>query len=193
MQLQVQGRNVDVTPKVRDYVEKRLARLSRQLDAASDVRVDLGHEHTRSQGERYSAQITTHRNRAILRAEMKDPDLFTAIDNVVDKMDRQIGRFKDKRRKNYMHQDAALKAVLGSAVPEPAEVEGEEEVASTESEAIVRTKRFAMSPMDAQEAIEQMELLGHDFYVFFNPETASVNVVYRRTHGDYGLLQPEMA
>ena len=114
----------------------------------------------------------------ILRAEERTQDMFTSIDAVLDKMYRQIARYKGKRRDRFHI------GVEEVPVDEPAE--------TTEGE-IVRVKRFDMLPMTSEEAIEQMELLGHSFYVFLNADEGAINVVYRRGDDNYGLLQPELA
>ncbi|MGH2593387.1 MAG: ribosome hibernation promotion factor, partial [Anaerolineae bacterium] len=122
----------------------------------------------------------------IMRAEERDNDIFAAIDAVLDKMVRQISRYKDRLQKRG-ERAAGPKSDVAAAEAQP---EGESELLAG---AIVRTKRFSISPMAAEEALEQMELLGHDFFVFFNADTESMNVLYRRQDGNYGLLQPELA
>jgi putative sigma-54 modulation protein len=111
--------------------------------------------------------------------------MFTSIDTVLNKMYRQIARYKGKRKNRWRGTSAA---------PEPLPVELEEEYEYEEEEAsrIVRFKRFAMIPMHPDEAVEQMELLGHDFFVFYNADEGQINVLYRRKDGDYGVLQPEL-
>jgi putative sigma-54 modulation protein len=129
--------------------------------------------------------VTIWANGSILRAEEKSADLFAAVDAVTDKMERQIERFKGKRRRR--RQQGAPAAAF------PASLEMEEEEEAGSGPAIVRVKQFPISPMSVEEAIDQMELLGHDFFVFYNADTNSMNVVYRRKDGNYGLLQPELA
>jgi putative sigma-54 modulation protein len=179
MQLIIQGKNVEITERLREYVGKKVGRLDRYLPTLDEARVELSTEHTKKAGDRQVAQLTVRSKGAILRAEEKTSDIFTSIDAVLDKMYRQIARYKGK------HYGRGRGAVQGEALP--IELEEEEDLRR-----IVRTKRFRMAPMDEEEAIEQMELLGHDFFVFFNDLDGAINVLYRRKNGDYGLLQPEL-
>ncbi|MFN2242589.1 MAG: ribosome hibernation-promoting factor, HPF/YfiA family [Anaerolineae bacterium] len=182
MELSIKGRNVDVTDRLSDYVEKKIGRLDRYLPSISEVWVELSTEGARAAQDRQVCQVTVRANGTILRAEERSDDMFTSIDAVLDKMYRQIARYKGKRKNRWR----------GSAVPmEPLPLEAEE-IYDEESSNIVRTKRFRMTPMGPDEAVEQMELLGHDFFVFYNADEGQVNVIYRRKDGDYGLLQPEL-
>ena len=150
------------------------------------VRVDLSTQKARNALERQVAQVTIRDRRGtMLRAEEHNNDMFAAIDAVVDKLYRQIRRYRGQNRKRRVAAPHVEEIVdLGEPLPiaeESLEDEG----------AIVRSKRFALNPMNSEEAIEQMELLGHDFFVFFNSEEEAINVLYRRHDGNYGLLQPE--
>jgi len=183
MEVKIRGRNIEVTPRLQEYVEKKIGKLDRYLPAIDEAHMELAVEKTRSAQDRQVAQLTIRSKGALLRAEERNHDLYTAIDAVLDKMYRQIGRYKGK------HQDR-----VRPGAAEPAE---EEQPASAEPGItvgrIVRTKSFRMVSINPEEAIEQMELLGHDFYVFFNAEAGAINVLYRRQDGNYGLIQPEMA
>ena len=182
MELSIKGRNVDVTDRLNDYVEKKIGKLDRYLPTISEAWVELATEGARAAQDRQVCQITVRANGTILRAEERSDDMFTSIDAVLDKMYRQIARYKGKRKNRWR----------GSAVPmEPLPLEAEE-IYDEESSNIVRTKRFRMTPMGPDEAVEQMELLGHDFFVFYNAEEGRLNVIYRRKDGNYGLLQPEL-
>jgi putative sigma-54 modulation protein len=181
MQIIVQGKNMEVTDRLHEYVEKKVDRLSRYLSDITEVRVELTTESARSVEHRQIAQLTVRAKGKILRAEERTDDIFTAIDATVNKMHRQIVRYKGKRRDRGRGTDEPLLEELFEAYEE----ELEEDVPS-----IVRIKRFDMVPMDEEEAVEQMELLGHDFFVFFNVNDNEVNVLYRRRDGDYGLIQP---
>jgi putative sigma-54 modulation protein len=130
------------------------------------------------------AQITIRDDRGtILRAEERNSDIFAAIDSVIDKLYRQIERYRGKRQKKNRGTQEDLN--LGEPLP----LDEDEDFG--EDSSIVRTKRFVLYPMSAEEAIDQMELLGHDFFVFFNAEEEAINVLYRRHDDNYGLLQPE--
>ncbi|MBM4458011.1 MAG: ribosome-associated translation inhibitor RaiA [Chloroflexi bacterium] len=182
MQLSITGKNLDVTASLRDYVEKKIGRLDRFLPNISEARVELAVENTRAAKDRQIAQVTLRTKRAILRAEEASADMFASIDAVVEKMQRQVDRYKGKR---WVKRGEETELPLAAAEEEPA--------LNEDSSRITRVKRFAMTPMDEEEAIDQMELLGHDFYVFFNPNQNQINVVYKRNGGDYGLIQPELA
>jgi putative sigma-54 modulation protein len=179
MQVTVQGHNLEITPRLRDYVERKVARLDRYLGTINEVRVDLSVENTRSNADSQVAQFTVHSRRTILRAEERTDDMYASIDAVLDKLGRQIERYKGKRQQRHK-----------SGGPPPNILE--EEVDEPQAAEIVRVKRFEVWPMGVEEAIEQMELLGHDFFLFYNAEEATVNLVYRRRDGNYGLLQPEV-
>jgi putative sigma-54 modulation protein len=182
MELSIKGRNVEVTDRLSDYVEKKIGKLDRYLPTISEAWVELATEGARAAQDRQVCQVTVRANGTILRAEERSDDMFTSIDAVLDKMYRQIARYKGKRKNRWR----------GSAVPvEPLPLEAEETY-DEETSNIVRTKRFPMTPMGPDEAVEQMELLGHDFFVFYNADDGQVNVIYRRKDGDYGLLQPEL-
>jgi putative sigma-54 modulation protein len=185
MQVTIRGRNVEITPRLEEYVEKKVGKLDRYLPTISEARMELSAEKTKSAQDSQVVQLTIRSKGAILRVEERNQDLFTAIDSVMDKMYRQIGRYKGK------HKDRARAgAEEAFASGEELLVEAEEEEAAGR---IVRVKTFRMVSINPEEAIEQMELLGHDFYVFFNAEAGAINVLYRRKDGDYGLIQPEMA
>lgn len=185
MELIIHGHNLEITSRLNNYVEKKAERLDRYMPNLSNVTIDLSSESTRSAVERYVAQITIRDDRGtILRAEERNSDIFAAIDAVIDKLYRQIERYRGKRKKRMRGTQEDID--LGEPLP------FDEELLESES-SIVRTKRFTLHPMSTEEAVDQMELLGHDFFVFFNAEEESINVVYRRHDGDYGLIQPEFA
>ncbi|HLF28810.1 MAG TPA: ribosome-associated translation inhibitor RaiA [Anaerolineae bacterium] len=186
MEVSLRGRNIAITDRLNEYVTKKTAKLDRYLPTIDEAHMELSVEKTRSAQDRQVAQLTVRNRGAILRAEERDQDIFAAIDAVVDKMQRQISRYKERV---YQRGERAAGEKPNSVILEEVadEAEAEAPVGS-----IVRTKRFLVSPMHPEEAVEQMELLGHDFFVFFNAETESINVLYRRKDGDYGLLQPEL-
>ncbi len=186
MNIVVRGRNVSLTDRIQEYVEKKVGKLERYLPLIDEARMELSQEETRSAQHRMIAQLTVRSRSKVLRAEERDQDLFAAIDLVSDKMQRQITRFKD-RLYGRSQQRGAEKA------PAPQEPEAVAEAVPEPVGAIVRTKKFPVTPMGPEEALEQMELLGHDFFVFYNSDADGINVLYRRRNGDYGLLQPELA
>jgi putative sigma-54 modulation protein len=184
MELIVKGRGFEVTDRLQDYVEKKVGKLDRYLPTITEAWVELSSEETKAAGDRQVCQVTVRANGVILRAEERSEDIFYSIDTVLDKMYRQIARFKGKRKNRWRG---------ASTPPEPLPLELEDEYDEEEVSRIVRFKRFPMAPMNPEEAVEQMELLGHDFFVFYNADEGQINVLYRRKDGDYGVIQPELA
>ena len=188
MQIQIHAKNVDVGQRLHEYAEKKLARLEKYLPNISRIDLELGQERRRQGPDASVAQVTLRHSRGmILRAEDKSQtDLYAAVDMVLDKLNRQIGRYNGKRRRRAADRSEELDAELMGAelLPE------EEDETSEEMMGIVRRKAIEISPMSEQEAIDQMEMLGHDFFVFYNAETQGLNVLYRRKEGDFGLIQP---
>lgn len=183
MDLQVKPHHVPVTSELQAFIDRRVGRLDRYLDRVTDAKLELREDQRRTGGVRQIAQLTIATNFAVLRAEEEATDIHAAVDAVAVKMERQIIRYRSKwKSRRRGHRTTA---------PElpPVEVESEEE--SPAEAAILRTKTFSAKPVDPEEAIEQMELLGHAFFAFINAGTGDVNVVYRRNNGGYGLLQPE--
>ncbi len=180
MNLTVHGRNVAVSDRVQEYVEKKVSRLDKYLPQIREARAELVRSETRASADRYTAQLTIWANGQILRAEESSEDLFASVDAIVDKMYRQIERYKGRRFKSKRRNAAAAAAAVEMSATQLPE----------ETVNIVRTKQFVAEPMIPEEAVEQMELLGHDFFVFFNVDTSSLNIVYGRRDGNYGLLQP---
>ena len=179
MTVELQARNFDLTPTVRDYVEKRVDRLDRYLPAIHATRVELHRDVTRSQGEVFSAEITAWVDHAVLRSEETNADLYTAIDAAVDKLFRQIEKYKGKRQERWH-----------ASVETAPFVEDEEEEAASE---VVRRKRFRVFAMSEDEAMEQLGLLGHDFFIYKDADSGSMNVVYRRKDGGFGIIEPVQA
>ena len=182
MELIIKGRNIEITDRLRDYAEKKMGKLDRYLPTINEVWVELSVEGARAAHDRQVCQVTVRANGTILRAEERSDDMFTSIDAVLDKIYRQIARYKGKRQNRW--RSAGIQPE-----PLPLEIEEEEE---EETSAIVRFKRFPVTPMSPEEAVEQMELLGHDFFVFFNADEGQINVLYRRKDGNYGVIQPEL-
>jgi putative sigma-54 modulation protein len=188
MQIQLHAKNMEVTQKLKDYAERKLNRLDRYLPNISRIELELAQEHHRQGGDRAVVQLTVRHSRGtILRAEDKSQnDPFAAIDVTLDKMLRQISRYKGKRRRRAGERFEMLEPELAAAEEAlPGETgEGGDLVE------IVRRKRIEIPPMSEDEAVDQMELLGHDFFVFFNAMTGKVNVLYRRKEGNLGLIDP---
>ena len=189
MQLHVHGRNVEITDWINEYVNKKVGRLERYLNQAKDARIDLSHNATRAAEDRFTAQLTIWSNGHILRAEESTADILVSIDAVVEKMSHQISRFKGRHFQNRRRQSAAMnaEAQLAATMVAADDLDEDEEFGR-----IVRRKEFILQPLDEEEAVAQMELLGHDFFIYYDVDAKANNVVYRRRDGEYGLLQPRM-
>ncbi len=188
MEMIIHGRNVDVTDRLEEYVDKKVGKMERYLPSANEARVELAHNESRAAADRYTAQITIWSNGQILRAEESTNDIFASIDASADKMYRQIRRFKGRRyhTKRRASAAASAEAELAATMTDlPADDEDEEAH-------IIRRKEFLLEPMNEEEAMAQMELLGHDFFVYFDLDARGVNVLYRRRDGQFGLLQPRI-
>lgn len=202
MEITVQGLNMKVNDGIAAYARKKLDRLDRYLPGITDVRLDLSTENSRRGGNLRIAQLTVyHRRGAILRVEEKVNNEFEiAINQAVDKMYRQITRFKGKRvngrrRAGDRYEATVEELELAEALPEDATVEAVvegEAYPEVVEEAILRRKVVNLTPMTEEEAIKQMELLSHDFFLFFNGELGTMSVLYKRDTGGYGLLIPKI-
>ncbi|HDN80391.1 MAG: ribosome-associated translation inhibitor RaiA [Chloroflexi bacterium] len=177
MELKIKARNLEVTETLRKYLEKKIGKMNRYLPKATEAYIELSREGTKSIKDSHKVEVTLRGGKAFIRAEERSADIFAAIDSVVDKLQRRIERYKGKL---YDKSRARAKRELV-------------EEAIEETPRVVRVKRFPVSPMSEEEAIEQMELLGHDFFVFLNSEDGEINVIYRRRDGNYGLIKPEIA
>lgn len=179
------AKNMEITERIKDYIEKKITKLDRYLNSIEETRVDLAFvKSARNATDRYVAQITLRGKGQILRTEERADDLFAAFDTALDKMQRQIERYKGKRFKGPGDRTPA--SAVSTEVLETEE-------AAEDLPVIVRRKVFTMVPMDEMEAIEQMKLLGHEnFFVFYNADTDSINVLYQRRDGTYGLIEPRL-
>jgi len=183
MQLNITGRNIAITPALRQYAEQKLARLDRFADT-----LGMAHVVFRVEKHRQVAEVTLTARDLILRAEESTPDLYASIDLVADKLERQVLRYKEKLASHGgQGRRTPAGAAQGARGREPALAPPEEAAEPR----VVRVKRFALKPMAVEDAVVQLELLGHTFYVFRNARTEEVNVIYRRGDGAYGLIEPE--
>jgi putative sigma-54 modulation protein len=181
--VEIFARNMELTDRIKDYVTKKASKLDRYLGEVEQVKVDLAFiKSARSAKDRYVAQLTARGRRALLRTEERASDITPAFDTAIDKMQRQMERYKGKR----YHGREGARAVAEAAAFPPDEVAAESVIA--------RRKAFELIPMQEAEALEQMKLLGHDnFFIFFNVETDSIAVLYRRRDGTYGLIEPKVS
>ncbi|MDO8637849.1 MAG: ribosome-associated translation inhibitor RaiA [Dehalococcoidia bacterium] len=181
MDLRVTSKNVEISELERQYLEKKLGRLTHHLPNISESTVEITREKTKEPQDRFVVQVTVNSRGTLLRGEVRAPVLTAAIDSVADVLDRQIERFKGRRHGKGRRE--------GERFEEPA---GESTDEAEDTARLVKTKHFNVKPMAVDEAIEQMELLGHEFFIFVSTNNNRFNVVYRRRDGQYGLIEPEL-
>jgi putative sigma-54 modulation protein len=179
MRLQVKGKNVEVSDAIRTYAEEKLGRLERQLADPTRVELELAVEKNPSIADNHVAEATIWTKGPVLRAKEASTDMRASIDLLADKLERQVTRYREKRRRRG-HRGA------NGPAPEPGVPALDEE----SGPAIMKSKQFALRPMSAEEAVLELELVGHDFFVFRDDESREINVVYRRRNGGYGLIEP---
>ena len=177
MRLQVKGKNLEVSDSIRAYAERKLSKLDPQLHELTQVELELAVEKNPSIAANQVAAATIYTKGPVLRARESSSDMKASIDLLTDKLLRQVKHYRDKRSRRNGRPNAAP--------------EGGIDVTNLDAQ-IVKTKQFVMEPMLAEEAVLQLELVGHDFFVFQNADTNSVNVVYRRRNGGYGLIEPQL-
>ncbi len=182
MEINVRGKNIDVTSSLEQYVHKKLSKLDKFFEENVDVQVVLAV--TRDE---HVVEITVLYNSLILRSEESTGDMYASIDSAIDKIEKQVVKYRKKmnqrlRQNNHRQLSEQLA---------PEERDKHELQEDDEDPKVVRTKQFILKPMNVEEAILQMNLLGHDFFVFNSAETETVSVVYRRKDGNYGLIEPE--
>ena len=183
--VEVYGRNMEVTDRIQEYVDKKVSKLDRYISDIDEARVDVAYvKSARNASDRQVAQITIRGKGFILRAEERADDIFAALDSALDKMQRRIERYKGKRNRGRGD---------GRKVADMTDVGQYDEESGELGPVIVRRKRFELVPMDEMEALDQMDLLGHEnFFVFYNANTNRINILYKRRDGTYGLIQPEV-
>lgn len=191
MELTVKSRNGKVTERQRRHIEEKMNKLGRYMDGITSATVEVHTEQQRNAGEVNRVQVTLVGDHGvILRAEEQAPDLLVAVDEVQEVLERQIKRYKEKfwrrGRRGRQRGDYEVEALPAVAVVEP---EPEPETPPTHQ--VIRTKEFTLRPMFADDAIEQMELLGHNFFLFQDAESQRLSVLYRRRDGNYGLIVPD--
>ncbi|AGK55696.1 ribosome hibernation-promoting factor, HPF/YfiA family [Bacillus sp. 1NLA3E] len=183
MNYNIRGENIEVTPAIREYVERKIAKLERYFTETPDAHVNVN---LRVYNDKKSkVEVTIPMTQLVLRAEETNEDMYAAIDLIVDKLERQIRKHKTKVNRKFREKGSLTSmftVVEDSSLPV---VDEEHELE------LVRTKRFDLKPMDSEEAILQMNMLGHSFYVFTNSANHNTNVVYKRKDGRYGLIEAQ--
>ena len=172
MEITITGKNVEVSGQIQDYIESKLKKLVNHLPTLNEFNVEVGQEQTRSPEHRFVVQVTVNSAGTLLRGESRAVNVLSAIDEVARIMARQAERFKGR------FYDKGKGVSLRHMAPEP------------ELPEIARVKRFPVAPLTPEEAAEQMEMLGHNFFLFLNPASNRVNLIYRRQNGSYGLIEP---
>jgi len=185
MNLQVKGRNIAVTDALHAYVEEKLVKLGKNLNSASTMEVELFVEKNPSIADNQVAEATIFTKGPVLRAKGASADMYASIDLVESKLGRQVKKYRSKLVSHDAHVRGSIPADAILQMPEPMEAEEEEE-----GPQIVKLKSFDIKPMSADEAALQLELIGHDFFVFRNSESNDTSVIYRRRDGNYGLIEP---
>lgn len=209
MKIQVKGRNVAVSDALQDYAEEKLGRVhkllqERKIDEVSQVELELMVEKNPAIASKNVAEATIFTRGPVIRAKESSDDMYAAIDLVTDKLQRRVKKYHDKVNLRTRHRRATLAAVAPPAMKAAAAVPAGTEEAERklqqavgvlpqepENGGVVKTKRFLLKPMTVEEAVLQLELVGHDFFVFKNSDSNRTNVVYRRNDGHYGLIEPE--
>lgn len=179
MKFEIRGKNIELTDALKDYTTKRLSKLEKYIEDVKEAQVALS-----VGAEGHKVEVTIPLNGIILRGEDCTDDMYSSIDLVEEKLEKQIEKYKTRLYRN--NRGAGLKKSLREAA-----LKELDQGKAAEKFNIVRSKRFALKPMDEEEAIMQMNLLGHNFFVFFNSRTEEVNVVYKRKDKGYGLIEPE--
>ncbi|HEY9906184.1 MAG TPA: ribosome-associated translation inhibitor RaiA [Thermosynechococcaceae cyanobacterium] len=186
MKLVIQGKNIEISSALREYVTQKIEKaVSHFQNLTIEVDVTLSVARNPRINSKQIAEVTIYLNGAVVRAEESSESLYASLDLVADKVSRKLRKYKEKRQAQSQApvktadalSDQPVADLLHDRAPElPPQV--------------LRTKYFAMPPMTVQEALEQLELVDHDFYMFLNSETQEINVVYERNHGGYGVIQP---
>jgi putative sigma-54 modulation protein len=190
MKLVIQGKNIEITDAIRDYVNQKVEKAVSHFESlTTEVDVNLSVARNPRINPKQTAEVTIYANGTVIRSEESSEDLYASIDLVADKIARRLRKYKEKRQNNkhktkteidppeIVENTEGISDLIANGTPElPADV--------------VRTKYFAMPPMTVEEALEQLQLVGHDFFMFRNADTGEINVIYERNHGGYGVLMP---
>jgi len=191
MKLVIQGKNIEITDAINEYVHQKIERaVSHFQNITTEVDVHLSVARNPRISANQVAEVTLYANGTVIRSEERHEDLYASIDLVADKIARQLRKYKEKRLDQKTHDAVKVaEVVLESPVSEDLIGDRTPELPAD----VLRMKYFAMPPMTIEEALEQLQLVDHDFYVFCNIKTNEINVIYERNHGGYGVIQPRNA
>ncbi len=192
MKVVIEGKNIDLTQSLKDYVNEKLTRLHNHYDQiikGHEVKVNLSVLKNPRIAENNITEVTIFLDGKIIRSEQASEDMYASIDLVVNKLDRQIQKYKDKVYRSLQHHKSKPMPnteLIGELLP-AGELNNSHHTLLTK---IIKTKKFKLHPMTPEEAADQLDLISHDFYVFINSKTNSINTIYLRKDGDYGLIEP---
>ncbi len=187
MKLVIHGKNIEITDAIREYVHQKIEKaVSHFQNITNQVDVHLSVARNPRISTKQAAEVTIYANGSVIRAEESSESLYASIDLVADKIARQLRKYKEKRQDHQTQPISTNEAVAPEIVA--ADLIGDRTAELPEE--VVRTKYFSMPPMTLAEAQEQLQLVGHDFYMFHNAESGEINVIYERNHGGYGVIQP---
>lgn len=182
----VRGENIEVTPAIREYVASKVGKIEKYFDEVPEA---SAHVNLKIYSDRNGkAEVTIPLPNIVLRAEETSPDLYGSIDLVADKLERQMRKYKTKVNRKFRRVSQPSEEYQPV---DPDLLNDDKEEDNGPNLRIVRTKRFDLKPMNAEEAVLQMEMLGHDFFVFLDGKTNSTNIVYKRDDGDFGLIETD--
>ena len=190
MKLLIQGNNIEVTDAIHDYVRQKLEKAVKHFqNLATKVDVHLSVASHNRPNDTHRAEVTVYANGTVIRGQESSENLYASIDMVADKIARQLRKYKEKQLHKKTHAHTNIREVE-LAEETPIEIDLAVDKAPQLPEEVVRTKYFAMPPMTIREALEQLQIIDHDFYMFRNSTTNEINVIYCRNHGGYGVIQP---
>lgn len=179
MSLIIKGKNIEVTQPLRDYAEEKIGKIKKYYEHIIKSEIEFTVERNPSISKNQTVEVTLFTKGPIFRAKESTNDMYASIDIVMEKLERQVEKYKGKTYHNKIANGQGVSEAFVAEAP-----------VTPDTGKIVKTKQFAIKPMPAEEAVMQMNLLGHDFFVFTNSDTEEVNVVYRRQDGNYGLIEP---
>jgi putative sigma-54 modulation protein len=190
MKLVIHGKNIEITDAIREYVHQKIEKaVSHFQNLTNEVDVHLSVARNPRITPKQAAEVTIYANGSVIRAEESSENLYASIDLVADKIARQLRKFKERRNDKKTQAQASIEEVVKESVV--TDLIGDRTVELPEE--VVRTKYFAMPPMTIAQALEQLQMVGHDFFMFHNSETNEINVIYERNHGGYGVIQPRQS
>ncbi len=187
MKLVIHGKNIEITDAIREYVQQKIEKAVNHFqNITNEVDVHLSVARNPRISPKQAAEVTIYANGNVIRAEESSENLYASIDLVADKISRQLRKYKERRQEQKTH----AQTTIDGEVPQEIVTDLIGDRTPSLPDEVVRTKYFAMPPMTLTEALEQLQMVGHDFYMFRNSETGEINVIYERNHGGYGVIQP---